>query len=263
MVSDSHTVKMKPFTLIIAMTGLILGTMWADPGTDLLKKVKAQYASCGTFYTEAKSVATSYLLGPTNPQLKEGKFTVRFQRPGLIRVDWIKPSPTTFLVTTNSLYTQEGKYFGRLSYATEPESFKTMDRGLRSYAAISDGATYFIPSLLLGGTSYFTSMECRRGEKTTVNGLDCVPLVFARQQTGDWTLLIEAKTLAIRRAIRVQLIDAADSRKEIEEARQILQARNLPVPQFPTEDYTIETVIDFPIVTFNEAMKPEDFVFKK
>src|SRR5471032_1944341 len=116
-----------------------LGPAMADRGADLMEKVKTRYATCQTFSCQGSLSTISNLLNQATPFKSEKKFSIRFQRPALLRVDWLEPSSSSFTSIACSLYTQNKKYYGISSFRRTPERFNTMEDGIAAYAGISGG----------------------------------------------------------------------------------------------------------------------------
>lgn len=254
---------MKLHIIVTAILGLSMGCAVADSATDLLDKVKAKYSGCQTFYCEGKIDVISNMRGKDNPFKTEKKFSIRFQRPASLRVDWVEPSMASFSPVTCSLYTENGKYFGIPSFRRTPEEFKDLDTGIGAYAGISGGATYFIPSFLISKKGYFNDYATKLLADSKVADLDCATLEVKDKKSGTWTLAVDKTTFAIVRSNQVQVVSAEQSRKNMEEARKALKNKDVPLPEAPTEDYSIETTVDYTPVIWDQKIEPSEFIFKQ
>ncbi len=238
-----------------------LGQTLADSGGDLLEKVKARYATCQTFSCQGSLTTVSNLLRRPQPFKTEKKFSIRFQRPASLRVDWLEPSASSFTPVACSLYTQNKKYYGITSFQRTPQRFATLEEGIESYAGISGGVTYGIPFLLLGKKGYFSNSTCRLGSDTRINGHPCRTLHVTDQLTGTWVLFIDKADTAILRSRQVHEITAGEIKKIRAETRRTWKVKNIPFPDFPADDLIIETTTDYSSVSFDQKMNPSDFVF--
>jgi len=254
---------MKTHLLTIVTTSLSICAAFAEPGNELLEKVKSKYETCSSFFCEGTTKTISNMFGKDKPHKMESKFSIRFQRPNLLRVDWFKPSQASFTPQSASLYTKDGKYFGVPGHSPTPEEFKSIEIGMGTYAGISGGVTYMIPSILIGKNSYLSDFTSQLGSDVMFDDRDCYTLELKDKKTGDWIILIDKETLAILRTKQVQVVKAEESRKQMEGAMQALRDKNIPLPNLPKEDYTIETTIDYSSVTFDKAMQANEFEYKE
>lgn len=238
-----------------------LGQAFADPATALLEKVKARYATCQTFSCQGSLTTVSNLLNQPQPFKAEKKFSIRFARPGLLRVDWLEPSASSFTPIACSLYTLNKKYYGISSFQRTPQHFATMEEGIAAYAGISGGATYGIPFLLLGQKGYFSNSTCRLAPDSRVQGRRCFTLQVTDQLTGAWTLSIDKTDCAILRSRQVHTISTDEMKKIRAETRETWKAKNIPFPNFLTGNRAIETTTEYFSVAFDQKMSPSDFVF--
>jgi len=241
--------------LIIAAT---VRSLLADPATDLLDKVKAKYSTCKSFYCDGLGSTTT----ADHSYKSEMKFNIRFQRPSMLRVDWQEPRPSSFAPVPCSLYVENGKYYGVPSYSRKPEEFKTIEDGMGTYAGISGGTTYFIPSLLLNKKGYLYDYTCKILPDQKVNDHDCFSLEVTVKDSGQWTLAVDKTSDAIIRSTEIRTITAKQTNKSIEDYNNTELGKQHPAPPVKTKDQTFETVIDYLSPVFDKDMTPDEFVFK-
>ncbi|MGH7951613.1 MAG: hypothetical protein ACREFE_06805 [Limisphaerales bacterium] len=248
---------MKKIFLILLIAVIAQCSLWADAGTDLFNKVKVRYSTCASFYCQGDDILTSDEQSKDHPYKAEKKFSIRFQRPALLRVDWIEPSVSSFSPVTNSLYTQNGKYYTVLSFQPMPKQMASLDEAMGAMAGVSDGNSLLIPALLLGKSGYFHSPVCKVLPDATMNGSDCNVLQITTTKAGTFTIYINKTTLGIVHIHQVQKVDVAQLRKDMEKA-----IKNMTIkPVLPQNDFSIERTYNYDSVSFDQKMKPEEFVF--
>ena len=197
---------MKHTFLALLITVAFVSSLSADPSIDLLAKVKAKYGKCKSYSCNGYySVATA-----DRAFKSEMTFNIRFKRPLLLRVDWFETSPGSSPPVPCSLYVKDGAYYGVPSYRRKPEKFANLESGMCAYAGISNGATYFIPSFLLGKNGYFNDYTCNLAEDEKVNGHNCHTIVIVDKRTGTWQLSIDKANLAILRSKQKETITAEE-----------------------------------------------------
>jgi hypothetical protein len=251
---------MKKTFLILLMAAVAQCSLWADAGTDLFNKVKVKYFTCASFYCQGDDTLVSDQQSKDNPYTAEKKFSIRFQRPALLRVDWIEPSMTSFSPVTNSLYTQDGKYYTATSFQRTPQQMSSIDNAMGAMAGVSDGNSLLIPSLLLGKPGYFHNTNCNALPDATMNGSDCNVLEITDTKAGTFTIYIDKTTLSIVHIHQVQKVDAAEMRKTMEKAMKNMTGIK---PSLPQNDFTIERTYNYSAMSFDQKMKPEEFLFKE
>jgi hypothetical protein len=240
---------------------LFTSSVFAESGEELIAKVKAKYASCESFKCEGENKVTSNMMGKDKAFKSERKFSILFKRPDLLRVDWIDPSMNSFTPTRSSLYTENGKYYGHSRISGTPQEFPSLEMGMGTFAGISGGNTYFLPSLLLGKPGYLTEGSYELLPDAEHDGKPCSVVKIDDKRTGTWTLTIDKETLAILRAQQVQTITTEQSKATREEVLKVMKDKNVPLPPLPEHDYTIETDTTYRNVEFDPSLTPEDFVF--
>jgi len=249
---------MKKFSLILLLAAATQGFLWADTGTDLFNKVKARYSTCTSFYSEGESTMISDMQGKNNPFKQEKMFSIRFQRPALLRVDWIEPSMSSFSPVTNSLYTEDAKYYTVTSFQRTPQLMSSIDNAMGVMAGVSGENSFLLPSLLLGKPGYVHNSTAAALPDATVNGHDCNVLELADQKAGTFTFYIDKTTSGIVRIHQVKIVNVEEMRKDMEKA---LKNSTMPTPTLPKENFTIENTFDYNSISFDQAMKPGEFVF--
>lgn len=252
---------MKTPILIIALIVSAFNSVIADAGSDLLDQVQSKYSTCRSFYCEGHLSTVLLNDGEKAPHMMEKKFTVRFQRPSLLRVDWFEPNSSSFTSTACSLYVENGKYYGISSFQRTPEEFKTLQDGIGTYAGISGGTTRFIPALLLGQKGRFYASTAKILEGTNINNHVCHTLEVLKN-SQKWTLFIDKSNYAIVRSIEFQKVDGAELQKSVAEALKEEKDKE-GIPATSVKDFTLETTTDFSAISFDTEMKTEDFVFKE
>jgi len=233
----------------------------AESGNDLLQKVKAKYSSCATFSGEGSNTTKSDMQGKDKPYRNEKRFSILFKRPDLLRVDWSEPNMMSFTPVVCSLYTDSGKYYGVSSFKRTPEEFKNLEMGMGTYAGISGGNTYLIPSMLLGERGFISETCSETLPDAQIDGVDCSVIQINDKKTGKWTYTVNKATLAILRIQQVHTITAEQSKAMMDDANQRMKDKNIPFPETPARDYTIETITTFKKVAFDQDMTAADFVF--
>ena len=249
---------MKKILFILSLAAATQNFLWADAGTDLFNKVKAKYSTCASFYCQGDDTLVSDEQSKDNPFTAEKKFSIRFQRPALLRVDWIEPSMNSFSPVTNSLYTADGKYYTVTSYQRTPQEMSSTDNAMGAMAGVSDGNSLLIPSLLLGKPGYFHNPTCNALADATMNGSDCNVLEITDTKAGTFTIYIDKTTLSIVHIHQVQKVDAAELRKTMEKAMKNMTGIK---PALPQNDFTIERTYNYSAMGFDQKTKPEEFVF--
>jgi len=132
-----------------------------------------------------------------------------------------------------------------------------------TFAGISGGNTYFLPSLLLGKPGYLSGGPSELLPDTTIDGQDCSVVKVDDKRTGVWTFTINKETLAILRAQQVQTITKEQSKATREEVLKVMKDKNATLPPLPEHDYTIETDTTYRNVEFGPSLTVEDFVFRE
>jgi len=252
--------KTTPHVIGIVLS-LFVTSAFAESGNDFFQKVKAKYSSCATFSGEGGNTTTSDMQGKDKPYRNEKRFAIIFKRPDLLRVDWSEPSMMSFTPVVCSLFTENGKYFGISSFKRTPEEFKNLEMGMGAYAGISGGNTFLIPSLLMGKLGYINETSSEMLPDTQIDGQDCSVIEINDKKTGKWTFTVNKATLAILRIQQVQTITAEQSKAMMDDAKQRMKDKNIPFPETPARDYTIETITTFKKVAFDQEMTAADFVF--
>ena len=249
---------MKKILSILLMAAATQGLLRADTDTNLFGQVKAKYATCASFYCEGTSTMVSDMQGKEAPFKQEKKFTIRFSRPALLRVDWIEPSMSSFSPVTNSIFTADGKYYTLASFQHAPRLETSMEMAMGTMAGVSGENSYLIPSLLVGKAGYFDNVTAMALPDAKLNGHDCKVLELANKKTGSFTLYIDKSTSGIIRIHQVQTVDVKEMRATIAKA---MKNSTMPTPALPKNDFTIENTFDYSSISFNQVMKPEEFVF--
>jgi len=201
-----------------------------EAGMALWSKVKEKYATCDSFYCEAEQTDAS----SSSKLFEEEKtFSIRFQRPDLLRVDWVEPPPkiftpsilpffntvlkkavdlhTGFRSSTSSFFTKDGRYFGLVRYKRKIEEFPSIDEGISAYAGVSGAATYFLPPLLLGKTGYFYATTAKIVGERKCYERDCYELEILTN-SRKFILTVDKKSLAILSSERTMNISAEESK---------------------------------------------------
>lgn len=261
-ISHTRSTSVKKTLFLLLALAALQASSEAEEGQALFAKLTAKYADCKSFSCEGHNDVVSTFGGKDHPYHSEERFSIRFQRPALIRVDWQSPNPSTFTPITSSLYTEDGKYWGIPSFRRTPEAFRDLDSGLGAFAGISGGATYTIPNFLLGRKGYFHSITCKLLADAQVDGHDCYTLEVTEKISGVWTLSIDRADYALRKSRQVHEITEEQALKDREDMAQHFKDKNLPMPTFPATAHTITTVVDYTKIVFDEEMAPEQFVFK-
>ncbi|MEO6848594.1 MAG: M56 family metallopeptidase, partial [Chthoniobacterales bacterium] len=236
----------------------------------LYDQVKAKYSSCSSFYCDGENKTTSTTLGGILPFKSETKFSIRFQRPALLRVDWVQPFPwpASLIAPANcSLYTEGGKYFTVTSFQRSPREMKSLNDAMGTAAGISAGASYMIPSLLLGAPGYFKDAACKILPDAKVGSRECSVLKLVIAKRGeDYTIYIDKTTSGILRIEDIKILNGKEREKMLAERKVANEKRKAEskssLPEVPPVGYTINRNIEYTAVAFDQEMKPEDFIFK-
>ena len=249
---------MKKILSILLLAAATEALLRADSGTNLFDQVKAKHGTCASFYCEGTSTMVSDMQGKDTPFKQEKKFTIRFQRPALLRVDWIEPSMSSFSPVTNSLFTDDGKYYTLASFQHTPQLVASLEIGMGAMAGVSGENSLLIPSLLLGKAGYFQNATATALPVAAVNGHECNVLELTVKPAGIFTIYVDKATAGIIRIHQVQKVDVKEMQATIAKA---MKNSTLPAPALPKNDFTIENTFDYSSISFDQAMKPEEFVF--
>ncbi len=241
-----------PLCLAFALT---LCTAHAETGKELWERVRVKYTSCASFSCTGKIESTLARPGDEAPYSSQSMFLVRFQRPQSLLVEWSSTSRAGH-VQRGALYTREGKTFGVPGYKPEEEEFSSLEMGIGAYAGISGASTYFLPSLLLDKSGYFSG--------ATFESANPGEIKVTTPKSGNWLMTLDPATLAILRILKTHVVSPAEDEARRKEMAEILQKKGLPAePPKVANGYEITTITTFSEATFDPVLAPGDFVFKK
>jgi len=199
-----------------------------EDGMALWKKVKEKYATCDSFYCEGEG--TTY----SKDYKWEGKFSIRFQRPDLLRVDEVTQSRPNSAPYTSSFFTKDGRYFSLPGYDDEIKEIWCLEYGMLFYAGDSRGFINILGPLLLEEGGYFRNVTAKIVGEKKCDKRDYYTLELSAEKSGEWLLVVDKKTLAIA---------------------------GIEQTFFTKEGYSIVTKVTYTVAEFDKKMPVEEFEF--
>jgi len=226
-------------------------------GTAIWEKVKEKYANCDSFYCEAEEITTNDK--PESLSGSESKFVLRFQRPNLMRLDFMLPSSTSFTPDVSSFFTKDGRYFGIRSYKREIKEFKVIENGIAEISGSISG--FHMCLMLLGKSQSFDGIGKVVGN-TNVRGHECYLIECSRNPLEKYVFAVNKKTFAIHQFEVVSETTPEMVKAQTERFGSSIKDLKQLEALFPKEGYTTTITSTFTTVVFDKKMAVKDFVFE-